>query len=193
MPALATRHGDAPAAGVLMGALAGGSLIGGLLYGSRTWRSPVAHRYLILNALFAVGMAPLIVAGSIPVMAVLMAVAGFSLAPVAACTFALIEDVAPAGTTTEAFTWIFTANMTGAAAGAAVAGALIASSGIRAALLIPVCGVTVSFLLAFARRRTLAPLPSAGPNSPSMPGAPAAPEPAARPDAVATPESRRDA
>jgi MFS family permease len=158
MPALATRHGDPAAAGILLGALAGGSLIGGLAYGIRTWQGSTAQRYLFLNAIFAAGMAPLILAGSIPVMVVLMAVAGFTLAPVTACTFGLIEDVAPPGTTTEAFSWLFTANMVGTAAGAAAAGAVIHSSTIRTALLIPVCGVAVGFLVALARRRTLAPL-----------------------------------
>jgi MFS family permease len=161
MPALATRHGQPALAGVLMGALAAGSLLGGLLYGARTWRGSLGQRYVFLNAMFAVGMAPLIVAGAIPVMVALMAIAGFTLAPVTACAFGLIEEVAPPGTTTEAFTWLFTANMTGAAAGAAAAGAVIHSSGIRAALLIPLCGVALSFLLALARRRTLEPLPAA--------------------------------
>jgi MFS family permease len=161
MPALATRHGDPAAAGILLGAFAGGSLVGGLLYGSRTWRGPLARRYLYLSAIFAAGMAPLVVAGAIPVMVVLVAVAGLTLAPVGACEFALIEDVAPPGTTIEAFSWIFTATMVGAAAGAAAAGAVIHSSGIRAALLIPVCGVAASFLLVLARRGTLAPLPAA--------------------------------
>jgi MFS family permease len=157
MPALATQDGDPAAAGILLGALAGGSLIGGLLYGSRNWGGSLAQRYVLLDALFAAGMAPLLIAGSIPLMVALMGLAGLTLAPVTACVFALIEEVAPPGTTTEAFSWIFTANMTGAAAGAAAAGALIHSSGIRAALLLPICGVAASFLLALARRRTLAP------------------------------------
>jgi MFS family permease len=156
MPALATQDGDPAAAGILLGAFAGGSLLGGLLYGSRSWPGSSAQRYVFLTAVFAAGMAPLIVAGSIPVMVVLMAVAGLTLAPVAACSFALIEDVAPTGTTIEAFTWLFTANMAGAALGAAAAGAVIHSAGIRAALLIPLCGVAVSFLLALAGRRALA-------------------------------------
>jgi MFS family permease len=157
MPALAGRDGDPAAAGILLGAFAGGSLIGGLLYGSRSWPGSAAQRYVFLTATFAAGMTPLIVAGAIPVMVLLVAVAGLTLAPVAACTFALIEDVAPPGTTTEAFTWVFTANMIGAAAGAAGAGAVIHSSGIRTALLIPLGGVAISFLLALARRRTLTP------------------------------------
>jgi MFS family permease len=161
MPALAIRRGDPAAAGILLAAFCVGSLIGGLLYGSRRWRGSAAQRYLILSALFAAGMTPLILAGSIPLMVVLMVLAGLTLAPVTACMFTMIEEVAPPGTTTEAFAWIFTANMTGAAAGAAAAGALIHSSGIRAALLMPTCGVAAGFLLSLVRRRTLAPLPAA--------------------------------
>ena len=175
MPALATRHGNPAAAGILLGALAGGSLVGGLLYGSRTWRGPLVQRYLSFNAMFAAGMAPLILAGAIPVMVVLMAVAGLTLAPVTACTFALIEDVAPPGTTTEAFSWLFAANMTGAAAGAAAAGSVIHSYGVRDALLIPVCGVAASFLLALARRRTLRPLAAAAAGRVAAGGAAAVP------------------
>lgn len=160
MPALATRHGHPAYAGILMGAFAAGSLIGGLLYGSRSWRGSLGQRYVVLNAMFAAGMAPLIIAGAIPVMVALMAVAGLTLAPAAACAYGLIEEVAPPGTTTEAFSWIFTANMVGAAAGAAAAGAVIHTSSIRAALVIPLCGVGLSFLLALARRRTLVPLPA---------------------------------
>jgi MFS family permease len=162
MPALATRRGDPAAAGILLGALAAGSLLGGLLYGSRAWRGSLVQRYLVLMAMFAAGMAPLIIAGAIPVMIVLMAVAGLTLAPVAACAFAIIEEVAPPGTTTEAFSWLFTANMAGSAAGAALAGTVIHSSGLRAALLIPLVGVGVSFLLLLAMRRTLVPISVVG-------------------------------
>lgn len=160
MPALATRHGDPAAAGLLLAAFCVGSFIGGILYGTKTWRLPLASRYLILYAAFAAGLAPLVVAGAIPVMLILMAVAGFMLAPMTACEFALLEQVAPPGTTTEAFSWIFTANMVGSAAGAGISGAVIASSGLHTALLIPPCGVAVGFLLVLLWRRTLAPLPS---------------------------------
>ena len=161
MPAFAAQRGDPASAGILLGALAAGSLCGGLVYGSRRWSGSLAQRYLLLNALFAAGMAPLLLAGTIPVMVVLMGLAGLTLAPVTACVFALIGNVAPPGTQTEAFMWIFTANMSGAAAGAAAGGALIHGSGIHAALLLPICGVGASFLLALARRRTLSPLPTA--------------------------------
>jgi hypothetical protein len=134
-----------------------GSVIGGLLYGTRVWRMSVSRRYLVLDAAFAVGMTPLIIAGGIPIMVPLMAIAGLMLAPLTACEFALLEEVAPSGTTIEAFSWMFTATMVGNAAGAAATGAVIANSSIRVALLIPPLGLAASALLALARRRTLKP------------------------------------
>ena len=187
MPALATRHGNPADAGFLLGAFAIGSLVGGLLYGNRTWRVGVAHRYLVLNALFAAGMAPLIIAGAIPVMVVLTAVAGLTLAPVSACGFALIEDVSPPGTTIEAFSWLFTAIMVGTAAGAALAGTAIQSSGIRTALVIPVCGVALSFVITLARRGTLVPLVPPGPPGPREPPEPREPLGGAAPPALGAP------
>jgi MFS family permease len=155
IPAIATEHHEPAAAGLLSAAFAAGSLLGGLWYGSREWNGPVVARYLLLAIFFAVGMVPLLVAGGIPVMCVLLALAGASLAPFTACLYALLEDVAPPGTATEAFTWMFTANWTGAAAGSAIAGAVIQNSGIRAALLIAVGGSAAGALVGGLRRHTL--------------------------------------
>jgi MFS family permease len=157
IPAIATRHHQPAAAGLLSAAFAAGSLVGGLWYGSRRWRGSMARRYLVLNLLFAVGMAPLLIVGGIPIMCLLLALAGASLAPVTTCLYALTEDVAPPGTTTEAFTWTFTANSTGAAGGSALAGAVIQSSGIRPALFIAVGGAATGAVITALRRRTLSP------------------------------------
>jgi MFS family permease len=157
IPAIATRGGAPATSGLLAAAFAAGSLAGGLWYGSRAWRGPIVPRYLILTTLFALGLAPLLVLGSTPVMLVLFAVAGGALAPLTACEYTLIDRVAPPGTATEAFTWLFASNMAGAAVGSALAGAVIQSSGIRPALLIAVGGAALCAPIALIRRRTLEP------------------------------------
>jgi MFS family permease len=157
IPAIATRGGAPATSGLLAAAFAAGSLAGGLWYGSRAWRGPIVPRYLILTTLFALGLAPLLVLGSTPVMLVLFAVAGGALAPLTACEYTLIDQVAPPGTATEAFTWLFASNMAGAAIGSALAGAVIQSSGIRPALLIAVGGAALCAPIALIRRRTLEP------------------------------------
>jgi MFS family permease len=157
IPGIATSHHDPAAAGLLSAAFAAGSLAGGLWYGSRPWHGPLVRRYVILAAVFAAGLAPLLVAGGVPIMSVLLALAGASLAPVTACLSALIEDVSPPGTTTEAFSWTFTSNWTGAAIGSAVGGTVLQNSGIRPALFIAVGGAAVGAAIAAARRATLRP------------------------------------
>jgi MFS family permease len=157
IPAIATRGGTPATAGLLAAAFAAGSLAGGLWYGSRNWQGPVVQRYLILTSLFAAGLATLLVLATTPVMVILFAVAGAALAPLTACEYSLIDEVAPPGTATEAFTWLFAANMAGSAAGSALAGAVIQSSGIRPALLIAVGGAALSAPIILMRRRTLGP------------------------------------
>jgi MFS family permease len=157
IPAIATRGGSPATAGLLAAAFAAGSLIGGLWYGSRLWRGPIVRRYFILTTLFATGLVPLLLLGAIPVMLLLLAVAGAALAPLTACEYALIDQVAPPGTATEAFTWLFAASMAGAAVGSGLAGALIQSSGLRPALLIAVGGAALGAPIALLRRRTLEP------------------------------------
>lgn len=155
IPAFARGHGNPAAAGYLLAAMALGSLAGGLWYGARRWLGPVAGRYLLLAGLFAVGLAPLSLAGSIPLMAVLMVIAGLALAPVTACAYVLVDRVAPAGTTTEAYTWMITANVMGAAAGSALSGVLVQQSGVRIALLVACAAAGVGALVALSRRTTL--------------------------------------
>jgi MFS family permease len=50
--------------------------------------------------------------------------AGATIAPTVSSLYAMVDAAAPAGTQTEAFSWLLTASLTGASLGAAVAGAL---------------------------------------------------------------------
>jgi hypothetical protein len=61
--------------------------------------------------------------------AVLIAVAGSMIAPILASCYAMVVDAAPAGTVTEAFTWLATATAIGTAIGAAAGGVLAGTAG----------------------------------------------------------------
>lgn len=155
--AFARHEGAAAAAGILLSAMAAGSLAGGLVYGSRERRSAPDRRFLALLALFAAGLAPLPLASSIPAMAVLMTVAGLALAPVTAAGYSLVGRLAPAGALTEAFAWQAVANVIGASAGAALAGAVVEGPGVRPALGLASAAAGAAFLVALAARPTLRP------------------------------------
>jgi MFS family permease len=157
MPAFAVEQGQRPAlAGVLLSAMAIGSVLGGLWYGGRTWTRPIVARFLTLEAAFTFGLLPLLLMpDSILAMSLLMGIAGLALAPSAAAGFLLIDHIAPAGTATEAYTWVVTANVSGAAVGAALSGILVQHGDVRWALALAVAGPALGTVIALSRRRSL--------------------------------------
>lgn len=156
MPAFSVAHGHRAAlAGFLLSAMAAGSVLGGLWYGGRHWSGPPVRRFIVLQAIFAVGLLPLIVADSLPLMALLMVVAGLALAPVAATGYLVVDRIAPAGTVTEATTWVMTANVAGGALGAAIGGIVVQDVSIRAALVLACAGPLLGTLVTLLRRGSL--------------------------------------
>jgi predicted MFS family arabinose efflux permease len=85
-----------------------------------------------------------------------MVLAGLGIAPAIACLYLLVDRLAPAGTVTEAFTWVTTAFSTGFAIGNALGGSLVHRVGTDRAFLIAAAGVAAAALLARVRRPVLA-------------------------------------
>ena len=155
LPAFAQRHGSAGTAGVLLAVLAVASMLGGLWYGSREWSKDPATLILWFSILLPVGLAPLALAHSIAAMAVLLAVAGLSIAPAAAITFVLISRLVPPGAVTEAFTWLSTGVIAGFAFGGALSGVIVESASVSAALALTAAFALGGTIVIFARRATL--------------------------------------
>ncbi|MEA2211732.1 MAG: hypothetical protein QOF83_1680 [Solirubrobacteraceae bacterium] len=141
LPALALHSGSRAASGLLLAIWSVGSMAGGLWYGSRTWRSPLAGRYRLLLVAAVVFSAPLIAARSVPVAMVCSLLAGLTIAPVFSCQYALVGRLVTAGAETEAFTWISGALVTGIAAGTALGGVTVGPGGISAPFIVS-CGAT---------------------------------------------------
>jgi MFS family permease len=144
LPALASQLSHAEAGGALIAALSLGSLVTGLLYGSRAWRSRLAVRYGVLLLLFAATIAPLMLAGSMGAAVALSVVAGVAQAPAFSCQYALTASLTPAGSAAEAFAWNSAALTAGLGLGSAVAGWAIDSAGAMAGFGLSV----VAFILA---------------------------------------------
>jgi MFS family permease len=162
MPAFAVAHGHrAAVAGILLSAMAVGSVLGGLWYGARHWKGPVAGRFIALQVLFTVGMLPLLLADSMGLMAGLMVLAGLALAPSAAAGYLVVDRIAPHGTATEATTWVMTANVAGGAIGAAIGGIVVQDGSVRGALAIACAGPLLGTCVTLARRRSLDVAPAA--------------------------------
>ena len=132
-----------------------GSLAGGLWYGARKWRLPSHLRFLVVTGVFAAGLAPLPLADSMPVFAVLVIVAGLGLAPSTAAAYSLIGDLAPAGAVTEAYSWQIVGYVAGSAVGAWLAGVLVEHVGVATALACAPLAAALGLLVALAGRRAI--------------------------------------
>lgn len=126
VPAVAEFAGQPQAAAWLISAIAGGSLLGGIVYGSRSWPGSIVTRLRVVSSVFAVGLFAIpFSTGSLPLFGLALFVGGVFLAPTTITAFQLIDDLAIRGTQTEAQAWTQSAVVFGVAAGTALAGASI--------------------------------------------------------------------
>jgi hypothetical protein len=125
LTALAVHHGSRSIAGILLGLCSVGSMIGGVAYGARVWRSPLTARFPTLLMAVTITTAPLIFAGSLAVAIPLSLLSGVGFAPTLGCEYTLVGALSPRETAAEAFGWISTALVAGIAAGNAVTGPLV--------------------------------------------------------------------
>ncbi len=149
VPAVATGWDIESYTGLLLASFALGSVVGGLWFGRREWHRSAQERYLIAVALVAVALGPLVLATSPEALAPLLFVAGLSFGPATISLFEALDAVAPPGST-EALTWVTTAESAGIAMGAALSGWMVSTLGARSPF------VAASVILAIAAVGALA-------------------------------------
>lgn len=155
LPAFSEDMATRAWAGVLLAVWSLGSAAGGIVYGARADRLPLTRTYVRLAALLPLTFVPLAASPSLPAMVPLCILAGVAIAPLVASGNQLVGDVAPAGTVTEAYTWLVTAIVVGVSIGNAVAGVLVEAADWRVSFLVGAGCATIGSALAFARRGTL--------------------------------------
>ncbi|MGW5850723.1 MFS transporter [Streptomyces sp. NPDC055254] len=152
----ADDHGGQAVYGWLMAALGLGALIGGVFYGSRPWPGAPERRLRLLVALLAVCYLPLLLVPGPPAMTALAALAGVFLAPAMACAFIVVDRHAPAGTVTEAFSWLVTFFGVGAAMGTGAAGPAVERGGAVAGFGVACVAGVAALLVLMGTQRVLA-------------------------------------
>jgi MFS family permease len=157
LPAFSAEEGSKELAGVLLAVWSLASGVSGLVYGARPMRARLSDVHLALAFALPLGCAALVAAGSPLTMALLAVVAGLPIAPLIASRNQLVQQVAPRGTATEAFTWPLTALVGGVSLGAAVGGALVEAYSWPTAVLAAVAVSAAGATMLFARRETLVP------------------------------------
>ena len=129
--AFAQQHGHKPLAGLILGTYALGSAVGGIWYGSRSWRVPLERRFAVTLALTVAGVATFWVMPGLAALDAVVFVAGLTISPTLIAAFSLVERQARPGRRTEGMAWVSSAASVGIAAGSAVAGQVVDAGGAR--------------------------------------------------------------
>jgi MFS family permease len=156
----AQEHGHKPLAGFILGAIALGSAVGGLYYGSRSWSTPVHRRFAVTLCLVTAGVATFWAVPGLVLLAVVVFLAGLSIAPTLIAGFSLIDQQAAAGRRTEGMAWLSSAISVGVAAGSAIAGQIIDAAGARWGYVFAACCGAVAVAVCLAGLRNLRVEPS---------------------------------
>jgi len=153
--AFAQEQGSKSSAGMILAVFALGSMISGLGYGLRHWLSPLWKRFALGVALLAVGVSLFFVVASLPALAAVMFVTGFSIAPTIINGNGLVQQFVGAERLTEGLTWIGTALGLGVSVGSSIAGNLIDERGSHGGFLVVVGSAVFAVLATLVSLRTL--------------------------------------
>ena len=162
VPATLDAMGSRELTGPLLGVWGVGSLIAGAAVAGFGAPGDPARRLAVLVAAWGATHAALALAGAPITLAILLLIAGAAIAPTFVCANGMLDRLAPHGTITEAFTWMSTGMLVGAAAGASAAGALVEAVDASAAFaLLGGGGLLAGLLVRASARGALKPTPAA--------------------------------
>lgn len=153
--AFADERGNKTAASLVLAVYALGSCLAGAVFGLLHPRGSASRRWLVGVCAMAVSMIPLQLAGSLPILAVALFVAGLSIAPTMVTTMALVEAHVPRTKLTEGMTWVSTGLAVGVALGSSAAGWVVDASGARTGFAVPVLAGVAAALVALLGYRRL--------------------------------------
>nr|MDQ3044104.1 MFS transporter [Chloroflexota bacterium] len=142
--AFAEERGSPWSAGPLIALFTIGSVVTGLFYGARDWRSRPERRFTLAVAWLLLGTVPILLSPSIPLMALSVTLAGTAIAPATIASSTLIAALLPRAALTEGFAWFVTATSVGGAIGSASGGWIVDHHGARPAFLVASAGAALA-------------------------------------------------
>jgi len=155
-PTIASQHHAPAAAGLLIGSLSVGGILGAALYARRRGRAQAAARPLVLLSLIAIAVASMIAADGLVVAGAMFLLVGVALNPLLTTFSLLVDGHVPAHAAGEAFGWL----STGFAGGGGLASLLAAvaaqhQNSPQGALIVAAGAAVAGTAVAALARRTL--------------------------------------
>ena len=129
--AFAEAKGSPGAASYVMAVFALGSMVSAVVVGSRSWATPPQQRFVVSAVGLTLGTIPILLASTIPWMAVAVFLTGMGIAPTMIAANTVVESLAPRHRLTEAFAWLGSETATGIAIGTIIVGVVIDELGTR--------------------------------------------------------------
>jgi MFS family permease len=153
--------GSTERVGILFAAIAGGSTLGGLAYGARTWSTSerrAVPRLLAVFALLLAVLAGLLATGTsnLAVLLPVLFLTGLTIAPTLIMQQALLDQLVPPARLNEAQAFLSASNTAGAALGNDIAGVVIDVAGLSWSFGGAALGVGTAAVVARLSRRGLA-------------------------------------
>lgn len=150
--------GSTDRVGILFTAIAGGSTIGGLTYGSRSWSISERRAVPLLLGVFGLLLTTLAVLletgiSSLAVLLPVLFLTGLTIAPTLIMQQSLLDQLVPAGRLNEAQGFLSASNTAGAALGTAIAGVVIDAAGLPWSFGGAAVGILAAALVARLNRR----------------------------------------
>lgn len=134
VPVIVADDGGSAAAGIALGLFAGGSAVGGLLYGAlKVPGSPARQLIALALGLLVVSSLIAVVTGAVAV-SIVLAGAGLFFSPVMVVAYIAAHTAGGEHRQNSATTWVNTSHNLGGAAGSALVGVLIQTAGISLAI-----------------------------------------------------------
>ena len=154
--AITKELGQPTAASLVIGVYAAGSFIVGIIVGALNLQAPKQRLLALSIAVVALTTLPLLVADTVPLLALAVFVSGVAISPTFIMAFGLIERRVPEAMLTEGITWVMTGIGIGMALGAFVAGWVVDNYGAQNGFWVSVAAGTIAFVIVLLGQKTLA-------------------------------------
>ncbi|MFJ9714885.1 MFS transporter [Streptomyces sp. NPDC101213] len=149
--AYADAEGHRSAAGVVLALQAAGSCAAGLVYGARGPHGPADRRLpwclLAMAALMSLPLLAARTAGTLPVLAAALLVAGMATAPTMVTAMALVQDRTPPDRLNEGMSLVVTALLAGLACGSVAGGSTVEHGSAAGAFAVPAAAACTALLI----------------------------------------------